>query len=281
MRAEHGRIGSGVEVGDHPLVRIRGSRCVRAEDDIEDRRVRRQACSSGAGSPGRERSSDQTNVRRSRNRPNCSSSWRRQNLPMRPDPSTMNTCRVWGSTCRMSSTTRGKSLRTATRGFILAKRRAAQIALVDGREQERRVGEELLPILSGEDRGGAGDRHDEVRLPAIGEGRCDEVDDRLFRRAYEPFPAHDDLNEVHGLVGELVQFDTEIRREGVAHQDCRGRTIAAAEPVSGPIGPSRSLPRRGAARKRARLSPRRAGTRDPYRFQARGAVRDLPAFAPR
>jgi hypothetical protein len=34
--------------------------------------------------------------------------------PISPEPITMNTCRVWGSTCSMSSTSRGKSLTAAT-----------------------------------------------------------------------------------------------------------------------------------------------------------------------
>ena len=40
---KQGRIGPGVEVGEHPLVRIRGPRRVRAERHIEDRRVVWQA----------------------------------------------------------------------------------------------------------------------------------------------------------------------------------------------------------------------------------------------
>ena len=45
---------------------------------------------------------------------NCFSSSRCQNWPICPDPITMNTCLVWGSSCRMSSMSRGKSLATAT-----------------------------------------------------------------------------------------------------------------------------------------------------------------------
>ena len=103
-------------------------------------------------------------------------------------------------------------------GLVLPKRCVAQISLVDGREQERRVGKELLSVLAREYRGGAGDRHDEVRLRAIGEGGSDEVDDRLFRRAHRPCRAHDDLNEVHRSFGALVQFDTKIRGEVVDHE---------------------------------------------------------------
>ena len=44
----------------------------------------------------------------------------------------------------------------------------------------------------------------------IGEGGSDEVDDRLFWRADKPRWAHDDLNEVHRLLGALVQFDPKV-----------------------------------------------------------------------
>ena len=98
-------------------------------------------------------------------------------------------------------------------GLVVPKRRVAQISLIDGREQERRVGKELLSILAREDRGGAGDRHDEVRLGTIGEGGSDVVDDRLFRRADRPCRTHDDLDDVHGLLGALVQFDAEVAGE--------------------------------------------------------------------
>ena len=130
----------------------------------------------------------------------------------------MNTCLVWGSTCRMSSTSPRKIVGDRDGGLVLAKRCVAKISLIDGREQERRVGKELLSVLAREDRGGAGDRHDEVRLRAIGEGGPNVVDDRLFWRADRPCRAHDDLNEVHGLFGALVQFDAKVRGEVVENQ---------------------------------------------------------------
>ena len=48
-------------------------------------------------------------------------------------------------------------------GLVFAKRRVAQISLIDGRQQERRFGKELPSILAREDRRGTADRHDEVR----------------------------------------------------------------------------------------------------------------------
>ena len=104
------------------------------------------------------------------------------------------------------------------RGLVLSKRSVTEIPLIDGREQERRVGKELLSILAREDRGGAADRHDQVRLGTIDEGGSDVVDDRLFGRADKPCRAHDDLDDVHGSLGALVQFDAEVAGELVNDQ---------------------------------------------------------------
>ena len=60
-----------------------------------------------------DRPSSQTIATRPRNRRNSSSSTPRQNLPCGPAPFTTKTCVVRGSSCRMSSTTRGKSLPAA------------------------------------------------------------------------------------------------------------------------------------------------------------------------
>ena len=111
-------------------------------------------------------------------------------------------------------------------GLVLAKRRVAEISLIDGREQERRVGKELLSILAREDRRGAADRHDQVRLGTIGEGGSDVVDDRLFRRATNP-SGHDDLDDVHGLFGRgPVRRGScgELVNHVAAVDDCSTRT---------------------------------------------------------
>ena len=71
-------------------------------------------------------------------------------------------------------------------GLVLSKRGVTEIPLIDGREQQRRVGKELLSILAREYRGWAGDRDNQVRLWMIGEGGSDVVDHRLFRRADRP-----------------------------------------------------------------------------------------------
>ena len=104
------------------------------------------------------------------------------------------------------------------RGLLLPKRGVTEIPSIDGREQEWRVGKELLPIFAREDRGGAGDRHDQVRARVIDEGGSDVVDHRLFRRGDKPRRAHHDLDDVHGLFGTLVQFDAEVASEAVHRQ---------------------------------------------------------------
>ena len=69
----------------------------------------------------------------------CSSS-RCQNFPICPDPITMNTCLVWGSSCRMPSTTRRGSINAGNSGVVVAKGRAASKTLIYRRQQQRRVG---------------------------------------------------------------------------------------------------------------------------------------------
>ena len=64
VRRKQGRIRRGVKVGEHSLVRIRRHPRVRAEGEIEDRRVAWQA-RTAAQDLRRDRSSDQTNVSRS------------------------------------------------------------------------------------------------------------------------------------------------------------------------------------------------------------------------
>ena len=91
------------------------------------------------------------------------------------------------------------------RSLVLAKWRAAEESLIHRGEQERRRREKLPPMLAREYSRGAADRHDEVRGRPIGVHGSDVVDDGLFGRADKPCRAHDDLNDVHGFPGALVQ----------------------------------------------------------------------------
>ena len=70
VRPKQGSIRRGVKVGEHPLVRIRPALRVGAEGEIEDRRVGSAGSQQRRKISGRDRSSDQTNVSRSRNRLN-------------------------------------------------------------------------------------------------------------------------------------------------------------------------------------------------------------------
>ena len=94
---------------------------------------------------------------------------------------------------------RENSLTTATAVSLSPSGASSRNRSIDGREQERRVGKELLSILAREDRGRAGDRDDQVRLGTIDEGGSDVVDDRLFWRGDKPCRPHHDLHDVHRL----------------------------------------------------------------------------------
>ena len=109
--------------------------------------------------------------------------------------------------------------------FILAQRRVAKISLIDSREQQRRIGKELLAILAREDRRRAGNRQDEVRRGTIGESGADVIDGRLFGCAGEPCRTDDDLNDVHGSARALVEVGSEVAGERIEDQ------VAAIGPV--------------------------------------------------
>ena len=163
----------------------------------------------------------------------------------------MNTCLVCGQHLQDVVDEPGEIVGDRDGGLVLAKRRVLQISLIDGREQQRRVGKELLSIFAREYRRGTGDSHDKVRRGTIGVGGTDEVDDRLFRRADKPCRTHDDLNDVHRPPGALVQVDPEVAGEVVEDH------VAAIERLqqAGPVGPAAQLrpaPMRGSASRSAR-----------------------------
>jgi len=111
----------------------------------------------------------------------------------------------------MSSTRRGKFVDDRDGGLVLAKGRVLQISLIDGREQQRRVGKELLSIFAREYRRGTRNSHDEVRRGMIGVVGTDEGDERLFRWADGPCPTHDDLNDIQWPAGTPVGRAPEFR----------------------------------------------------------------------
>ena len=120
---------------------------------------------------------------------------------------------------------------TATALSFSPKWRVAEASLIHRSEQERRLGEELPPMLAREYSRGAADGHDEVRGRTIGIDGSDVVDDGLVGRADEPRRAHDDLNDVHGFPGALVQADAEVAGEVIENQVPAVAAIAAPGPV--------------------------------------------------
>ena len=165
------------------------------------------------------------NVRRSRNRWNSLSSSRRQNFPSESGPQHHEHLPGVGQHLQDVVDQPRKIVDDRDGGFVLAQWRVAEISLIDGRKQERRFGEELLPMLAREHRRGAADRHDEVRPGAAGERGADVVDHRLFGRADEPRRAHDELHDIHGLPGDLVEVDAEVGGEMIECQVAAGERL--------------------------------------------------------
>ena len=106
MRAKHWSIGRGAEVGEHSPVRIPRSCRVRTERDIEDRRVVWQAGRT-AQDLRKGQLVEPDECQAIVKSPELLLELPRQNLPICPDPITMKTCLVWGSSCRMTSMRRG------------------------------------------------------------------------------------------------------------------------------------------------------------------------------
>ena len=131
----------------------------------------------------------------------------------------MNTWLVSGRSCRMSSTSPGKSLADATAvSFSPSGRAPCTITLIGSREQQWGVGKELLSIFAGEYCRWAGNRHNQVRPGSTNVGGTNEVDHRLFGRANKPRRTHNDLNDIYRLLRTPVQIDTEIAGEAIDDQ---------------------------------------------------------------
>ena len=104
------------------------------------------------------------------------------------------------------------------RTLVLAKWALAEPSLIHRGEEERRPREKLPPMLAREYSRGAAGSHNEVRGRPIGIHGSDVVDDGLFGRADKPCRAHDDLNDVHGFPGSLVQAYAEVAGEVIENQ---------------------------------------------------------------
>ena len=163
MRRKQGRIRRGVQFGDHPLVRVCGSRRVCAEGEIEDRRIRRK---------GRTATHDFRKgqvVGPDESHPIVKST------ELILEPLTPEVADGAGADhhehlpglrqdLQDVLDDRGEIVEHRDRGLVLVQRRVAQEALIDGREEQRRVGKKLPAIFSREHRRGPGDGHDQVRL---------------------------------------------------------------------------------------------------------------------
>ena len=204
LHAKQRSIRRGVKVGEHSLVRIRAALRVGAEGEIEDRRVARQARSSGAGSPARDRSSDQTNVSRSRNRLNSLSSCTMPELAELSGPHHHEHLPGLGQQLQdVVDQSEDNRCRPRRRSRCRRAARRAEIARSTAANRSGVSGNSCWRCLRAKTARRAGERHDQVRLGTIGEGGSDVVDDRLFGRADKPCWAHDDLDDVHRASGAL------------------------------------------------------------------------------
>ena len=125
----------------------------------------------------------------------------------------MNTCLVSGSSLQDVLDESREIVDGRNGGLVVAKRCTPQKSLIEGREQQRRVGKELLSILAREYRRGAGTATMRSGLGRSTIGGTNEVDHRLFGRADKPRRTHDHLNDVHRPLRAPVQVDTEVAGE--------------------------------------------------------------------
>ena len=174
--------------------------------------------------------------------------------------------------------TRGIVVDDRDSGLVVPEGGVTEIPLIDGREQDRRVGKELLPILAREDRGGAGDRDNQVRLGTIDEGGSDVVDHRLFWRADKPCWTHYDLDDVHGPLGALIQFDAEVGGELVHRHVAAVERLQHQHLADRRLGVARCRAEEQQERERRQHDAWESATR--RRFCTRSAVWDATVFAP-
>ena len=211
-RGEHRSIGRGVKVGEHLLVGIRPALCVRAEGQIDDRRV-----------AGKARDAAQDVWQRQVVGPDeCQAIAKSCELALehaapepaeRSGPDHHEDLLGVGQYLQDVIDQARKIVDDRDRGLVVRQGRVAQESLVHRSEQERCLGEKLAPILAREYSRRSAHRHDEVRGRTIGVDRSDVVDDRLVRRADEPCGSDDDLNDVHGLACLPVQANAKVAGE--------------------------------------------------------------------
>ena len=137
----------------------------------------------------------------------------------------MNTCLVWGSTCRRSSMSCGKSLSTATAVSFSPSGASARYRASTAANNSGVSGKSSCRYLRAKTAAGPA-----TVTMRSGFGRSRKVDPMKSTTACSEAPtssyrADDGLNEVHRSFGALVQFDTEIRREIVDHEVAAGERL--------------------------------------------------------
>ena len=198
-----------MKLGEHSFVCKRNPRAVRRENDIHDRRVLWQACTAAEGFLNGqlvEPDKCQLVVKA----PELVLELATPELADWSGPHHHENLPGLGQQLQDVLDDARKVIDDSDSGFVVPERCVTEILLIDGREQDRRLGKELLPILAREDRGGPGDRDNQIRFGTIDERGSNVVDHRLFWRADKPCRTHDDLNHVHGPLDALIQFDAEV-----------------------------------------------------------------------
>ena len=118
----------------------------------------------------------------------------------------------------MSSISARKIVDDRDRTLVLAQGRIAEVSLIHRGKEKRSLREKLRPMLARECSRRAADGHDEIRRRPIDIHGSDVIDDGLFGRVDKPCRANDDLNDMHGFPGSLVQTYTEVAGEVVKNQ---------------------------------------------------------------
>ena len=162
MRRKQRSIRRGVKIGKHSLVRVCRSGGVRAEREIQNRRVCWKARATEL-----EFLEGQI-VGPDKGQAIVKSAQRLVEL-LTPESADLSGTHHHEHLLRLRQQLQdvvnepGKIVDDRDGGLVLAKGRVPQISLIDGREQERRVGKELPSILAREYRGRPRNGHDKVR----------------------------------------------------------------------------------------------------------------------
>ena len=209
VQPEDWRIRRGVEVGEHSRVRIRAAPPVRAQGEIQDRRVARKARTLAQDfRKGQTAGPDECQAILKSHEPRLElSTPERAALPGPHHDEHLFRLR---QQLQNQIDDSRKIANDRDSGLVVSKRRVTQILLINRCQQERYVGKELLSIFARERRCGTSERDDEVRLGTIGERRSDVVDNRFFGSADKPCRANHDFDDIHGLPGPLAQVDAEV-----------------------------------------------------------------------